>query len=183
MGIKSKLVDLYYDTKNFFINVWLYRKTLAKDRHWDYVYILYMLKRKLELTRDVILKDEYTCSERTTQDLRYINICIKLIDYLENSYYLSERVRYYNFDINWEDIKYKYGRIQLCKSTEIIVTLDKSDEYIKKYKHVYKEVLKNYPEEKHDTHFIMLYMDDALEDKAYKLLFNILYNKMRFWWR
>lgn len=180
MGIKSKLVDLYYDIKNFFINVWLYRKTLAKDRHWDNIYILYILKRKLELNRDFILKKKYIHSERLTQNLRYINVCIKLIDYIKNSYYLSERSNYYDFKLNWENVRNESGKFKLTRCAGITVTLDKSTEYIKKYKHVYKEIVKLYPNKEEDIYYILVWMEEALEDKAYKLLFNILYNKIRF---
>lgn len=69
-----------YKIKNFFRNLYIYRKILTTDYQFDYGYLLDLEKFKLQLMlksfKDVSHTDH-------TNDIRWISICIKLIDIIQ----------------------------------------------------------------------------------------------------
>lgn len=79
--IPTKFKELGRSIKN--VAIWF--PLLWKDRHWDYVYILIILKKKLELTLKQLEWDfEHTIlpTEEELQSLEDLRYCIKCCDKL-----------------------------------------------------------------------------------------------------
>lgn len=80
------LYNLKYGIKNLF----KYFKIIWNDRHWDYSFILILLKFKLET-----IKNSYSKKHHSTDvpyQLKYINICIILLDRLIENNFLEEEL-------------------------------------------------------------------------------------------
>lgn len=73
--------ELWYSIKRFISNVYLYRKILWKDYQFDYGYLLDLEKFKLQL-----MVNEFKNSPHIdhTSNIRWMSICIKLIDIIQN---------------------------------------------------------------------------------------------------
>lgn len=80
------LYNLKYGIKNLF----KYFKVIWNDRHWDYSFILILLKFKLETIKNSYSKKHY--STDVPYQLKYINICIILLDRLIENNFLEEEL-------------------------------------------------------------------------------------------
>ena len=80
------LYNLKYGIKNLF----KYFKVIWNDRHWDYSFILILLKFKLETIKNSYSKKHY--STDVPYQLKYINICIILLDRLIENNLLEEEL-------------------------------------------------------------------------------------------
>jgi hypothetical protein len=69
-------------------NLWKWRKIIYKDRDWDQYYIFEILKTKLKFQNEHFYKyGNHVSSER---DAEKMELCVKLIDKVQNEYYLDE---------------------------------------------------------------------------------------------
>lgn len=102
--------EWWYKIKNFFRNLYIYRKILTTDYQFDYGYLLDLEKFKLQLMlksfKDVSHVDH-------TSNIRWISICIKLIDIIQEEDSALEVVKMEMSKPHFKLIKYKY--IQICK--------------------------------------------------------------------
>ena len=55
----DEVISFFRNICNFFANIVKFRHILWSDRNWDFMYILEVLKLKLEKTRDCIVGDQY----------------------------------------------------------------------------------------------------------------------------
>ena len=71
---------LWYNIKNFFRNLCNYRKILWNDKQFDFGYLLELEKLKLQL-----MIKEFKTHPHTdhTSNIRWMQICIKLIDIIQ----------------------------------------------------------------------------------------------------
>lgn len=72
--------EWWYKIKNFLRNIYTYRKILVADYQFDYGYLLGLEKFKLQLMLKSFKDESYTDH---TNDIRWISICIKLIDIIQ----------------------------------------------------------------------------------------------------
>lgn len=72
--------EWWYKIKNFFRNLYIYRKILTTDYQFDYGYLLDLEKFKLQLMLKSFKDESHTDH---TNDIRWIFICIKLIDIIQ----------------------------------------------------------------------------------------------------
>ena len=72
--------EWWYKIKNFFRNVYTYRKILVADYQFDYGYLLDLERFKLQLMLKSFKDEPHTDH---TSDIRWISICIKLIDIIQ----------------------------------------------------------------------------------------------------
>lgn len=72
--------ELWYNIKDFFRNLYNYRKILWNDKQFDFGYLLELEKLKLQL-----MIKEFKTHPHTdhTSNIRWISICIKLIDIIQ----------------------------------------------------------------------------------------------------
>lgn len=127
-SLKTNILDTYYAIRNFFTNLWRFRKELASYYPWDYFHMENFLKRHLEL----YLKDYENCSfafkpeslkpenlsdyekenlENLKEQVRakYLSakLALKLLNRLyEDKYYTKKEKElediYGNLSVNWE---------------------------------------------------------------------------------
>lgn len=151
-------------------NLWKWFPIVWKDRDWDDHFIFEALKFKLKNTADYLAKyDRYKGVE---DDVRYIRICEKLIQRIQNNYYQMEYIDYVD-----DEMCLSNGKI------EIKVHKDDTATYIKKYPNTHKKVLNNpkYKGYQKDTG-MALAMGIERHLKARKLLFKILEERIEGWW-
>ena len=72
--------EWWYKIRNFFRNLYIYRKILSADYQFDYGYLLDLEKFKLQLMLKSFKDESHTDH---TNDIRWISICIKLIDIIQ----------------------------------------------------------------------------------------------------
>lgn len=83
-------------------NLWKWRKTIYKDRDWDQYYIFEILKTKLKFQSEHFYKHgNHVSSERDTEKMK---LCVRLIDKVQNEYYLDEALGQNLDDIDGETI-------------------------------------------------------------------------------
>lgn len=101
--------NFWYKFKNFLRNLYNYRKILWEDYQFDYGYLLNLEKFKLQLMIDEFKNYAHTDH---TSNIRWMSICIKLIDIIQEEDSILERLSpgYYTVT-SYVNIKnaYKYG--------------------------------------------------------------------------
>lgn len=169
---------LYIGIKNlikWFPIVW-------KDRDWDDFYIFEVLKFKIKNTANLFEKNQSFVGWEN--QVRYMRICEKLIDLIQDEYYSHEYFDYYDNKFSFE--KTEDPDLFELKSE---VTKDDLQTYIQKYPHAKRFVI-NHPKYGKFIHSMSGPPDVGLaiaigmyrHQKAKKLLFKILEHKIENWW-
>lgn len=149
-----------------------------KDRDWDHHYIFEILKFKLKNQAEYIGgRDNHMSAKR---DAEKMMLCVRLIDKIQEEYYLTETQNYHESKIEFIDSESHPGMYEL----EIRELSENFDEYFKKYPLVYKRTV---AAEK--TWFtrdsksgIAHNMSHTNHERARKLLFKILEQNIERWW-
>jgi len=169
---KIKKIKLYWFLFKRIIK-WI--PLLIKDRDYDYVYTLDILKFKLQL------KKERFKSYDDLNVVNQINLVIKLIDKFKNEEYLDEY-------LNYGEYKYEF----LDNDIKTTLISENYDEYINKNKSSLKRMNRIFSknidlldsesfsveEKKSISMDISLYK----HDKCKRILFNYLAHKIENWW-
>jgi len=168
---------LHRDIAQGFKNLWKWFPVIWKDRDWDDFYIFEVLKHKIKNTADYTEKKQRFVGWEN--EVRYMRICVKLIEKLQDEYYQHEYWEYY-------DIESKFTPIEGTDTFEWSSTPTRDDlkTYISMYPHAYRrlmedKILHNY---KNGDQSIALGMGIIRHRKAKKLLFKILENRIEYWW-
>lgn len=154
-----------------------------KDRDWDDHYIWEIMKNKLRWQAKYIGdRDIHT---RAALDAKRMGLCANLIDKVQDEFYNSEYMDYYESDFNWLDIPDKPGYKQL----DIETKSERFDEYFAKYPLVYKKVLADeslqiFKLEDGDDNKQRIAMNIGRynHERARKLLFRIMEENIEGWW-
>jgi hypothetical protein len=149
-----------------------------KDRDWDTHYIWQVLKFKIKNQAKYIgEKDRHMSAKRDSEKM---NLCVSLMDKIQNEYYSSEYHDYQDNKFHWDDCKdmSEYCELRIEELSENL------DEYFKKYPLIYKKVVNA---EKNifridDKRGIAMNIGHINHQRAKKLLFNILENNIECWW-
>ena len=142
-----------------------------KDRDWDNHFIFETLKFKLKNTANYLVKyDRYVGVE---DDVRYIRICEKLIQRIQDDYYQMEYQDYVVQEMYTVDGSLKFKTIK-----------DDSLNFIKQHPNTYKKVVANpkYKSYIQNNNGTCLAIGIERHLKARKLLFKILEEKIEGWW-
>ena len=116
---------LHRDIAQGFRNLWKWFPIIWKDRDWDDHYIFAVLKFKIANTAKYTeTKQRFVGWEK---EVRYMRICEKLIDRIQNDYYQSEYFDYHDFDINFVPTKNGLNKAVFD------VKRDDTDKYVEKY--------------------------------------------------
>jgi hypothetical protein len=149
---------------------------IYQDRDWDYSFTFKILKFKLENTKEIFKKhNRFESGERNVE---LMGVCIKLIDRIMEDFYHDEYFSYYKSEMLKEPNENGSYSINF-KTTE-----DRTDEFINMYPHS-KRVLFNNPKWesfRHNPTGRCLAIGQIRHDKAKKLLFRILEEKIEHWW-
>ena len=164
------------DIAQGFRNLWKWLPIIWKDRDWDDHFIFEVLKFKIKNTADYTEKKQRFVGWE--DEVRYMRICEKLIDRIQNEYYQTEYQDYYDFDMSTvptEDGLY-----------EVVFDVKRDDtaEFVKKYPHALRRAKKDprYENFFKDKKTGGLAVGMIRHEKARKLLFKILEQRIERWW-
>jgi hypothetical protein len=167
---------LHWRIRNFLIgckNIIKWAPTLFKDRDWDQYHIYKILQKKIEFQRKEIVYANR--STRVWQDNRDMTIILNLLERVKDGYYESENTDYYEMKV--ETIPVDGTSL---KQMKFEVLSERYDEYLNKYKSSVRKVLKE--EGEIDKDVLCMLVARHNQEKARKLLFNMLNEKIEGWW-
>ena len=167
---------LHWRIRNFLIgckNIIKWTPTLFKDRDWDQYHIYTILQKKIEFQRKEIVYANR--STRVWQDNRDMTIILNLLQRVKDGYYESENTDYYEMKV--ETIPVDGTSLKQMKFN---VLSERYDEYLNKYKSSVRKVLKK--EGEIDKETLCMLVATHNQEKARKLLFNMLNEKIEGWW-
>ena len=162
-------------------NIIYWLPVIWKDRHWDHHYIYEILKHKLKAQSKYIGdKDRHT---RAKYDAQRMNLCVNLIQKLEDDTYNTEYMDYAETDFWFEDVEDKPG----YSTIESKIIWEKYDDYFKKYPLIYKRVMNgegvfSLEGRGDDKQVIAMNIGHINQDRAHKLLFKIMESNINSWW-
>ena len=164
------------DIAQGFRNLWKWLPLIWKDRDWDDHFIFEVLKFKIKNTADYTEKKQRFVGWEN--EVRYMRICEKLMGRIQNEYYQTEYQDYYDFDMSTvptEDGLY-----------EVVFDVKRDDtaEFVKKYPHALRRAKKDprYENFFKDKKTGGLAVGMIRHEKARKLLFKILEQRIERWW-
>ena len=169
--------SLHWRIRNFLIgckNIIKWSPTLFKDRDWDQYHIYTILQKKIEFQRKEIVYANR--STRVWQDNRDMTIILNLLERVKDGYYESEHTDYYEMKVETIPVKDNPN----LKQMKFNVLSERYDEYLNKYKTSARKVLKE--EGEIDKETLCMLVATHNQEKARKLLFNMLNEKIEGWW-
>lgn len=170
--------ELKYQPKYFIYgvkNLWRWFWVIWKDRDWDHHYFWEVLKKKVVQLRDEQLKHlSYLTSSR---EVEIMNTVLRLIDKVQHDEYQDEYYDYYDTKMRIDE----KGHLQFDEIRNDLKT------FISKYPRTHKIVLNNPKYNKYldgdDMDYkIGIAMSSYQHNKAKKLLFKLLENRIEYWW-
>lgn len=167
---------LHWRIRNFLIgckNIIKWMPTLFKDRDWDQYHIYTILQKKIEFQRKEIVYANR--STRVWQDNRDMTIILNLLQRVKNGFYESEHIDYYESNVEFIPVEGTN-----LKEIKFDVISERYDEYLNKYKSSVRKVLKE--EGEIDKDVLCMLVAKHNQEKARKLLFNILNERIEGWW-
>ena len=167
----------HWRIRNFLIgckNIIKWVPTLFKDRDWDQYHIYTILQKKIEFQRKEIVYANR--STRVWQDNRDMTIILNLLQRVKDGYYESEHTDYYEMKVETIPVKDNPN----LKQMKFNVLSERYDEYLNKYKSSVRKVLKK--EGEIDKETLCMLVATHNQEKARKLLFNMLNEKIEGWW-
>ena len=167
---------LNWRIRNFLIgckNIIKWVPTLFKDRDWDQYHIYTILQKKIEFQRKEIVYANR--STRVWQDNRDMTIILNLLQRVKNGFYESEHIDYYESNVEFTPVEGTN-----LKEMKFEVLSERYDEYLNKYKSSVRKVLKE--EGELDKDVLCMLVAKHNQEKARKLLFNILNERIEGWW-
>jgi hypothetical protein len=174
----------YYhkDFKQGVKNIWYWLPVIWKDRNWDDHYIFEVLKHKLKAQANEIgTKDRHT---RAQLDAKRMNLCVKLIELVQDETYAMEYMDYHKDRVWFTDCEDRPGS-SLYNSE---VASENFDDFFKKYPLVYKKVLKGAGpftldgrDEADMKKIIAMNISHVNQERVHKLLFKILEENINSW--
>jgi hypothetical protein len=169
------------NTKNGINNIIYWFPIIWKDRNYDHSYIYNILKHKLKYQSNYIKsKDRFTSSE---QSVRRMNICVSLINKVQDDYYSMEYTNYFK-EKHWFE-KIENTEYSTWESEPV---WEKFDDYIKRYPLIHKRVLNGegpFKLEGSDYEIkksVVMNIGHINQKRAHKLLFKILEENIERWW-
>jgi hypothetical protein len=167
---------LHRNISQGFRNLWKWLPIIWKDRDWDNFYIFEVLKHKIKNTADYIEKKQRFVGWE--DDVRYMKICIKLIDRIQNQYYIDEMHQYWETNTRMEPSE--NGTFSL----EFDDVRDDLGIYLSKYPNDKRRTLKskranNVGDSDKSIPILVSFMR---HERARKLLFDIVQDKIESWW-
>ena len=149
--------------------------TIWNDRDWDGHYILKILQKKIEFQRkELVNANRHT---RIELDNRDMTLALNLLERVKEEYYQMECMDYWHSDIVFEEIPNDSSR----KLVDVVDKWEKFDEFLSKYRSSVRAVIKQHGEQE-DKKRLCLLVSYYNHEKANKLLFRILEERLAYWW-
>jgi hypothetical protein len=174
---------LKWDAKHFhrnvaqgFKNLWKWFPIIWKDRDWDHHFIFETLRFKIDNTANYIeSKKRYVGWE---EDVRYMRICVKLIDRVQSDHYVDEMHNYWETKMKMEPMENGNSSLEFDD-----VKNDLSI-YLSKYPNDKRRTLKSKRSKNvgDSDKSLAILMSFMRQERARKLLFDIMGDKIERWW-
>jgi len=156
-------------------NIFKWMPTIYHDRDWDGDFILKILQKKIEFQRkELVSANRHMNIDRDNRDM---TLTLNLLERVREGYYELECMDYWNDDISFEDVSNKPD----SKSIEIKTTDERFDDYLNKYPSSVRVVIKKHGVIE-DKKTLCLEVSYYNHNKANKLLFRILEERLPYWW-
>jgi hypothetical protein len=149
--------------------------TIYHDRDWDGDFILKILQKKIEFQRkELVSANRHMNIDRDNRDM---TLALNLLERVREEHYQLECMDYWNDDISFEDVPNKPD----SKSIEIKTTDERFDDYLNKYPSSVRVVIKKHGVIE-DKKTLCLEVSYYNHNKANKLLFRVLEERLPYWW-
>lgn len=172
------LSKLHWRIRYFFTgvkNIFKWMPTIYHDRDWDGDFILKILQKKIEFQRkELVSANRHMNIDRDNRDM---TLALNLLERVREEHYQLECMDYWNDDISFEDAQNKPD----SKSIEIKTTDERFDDYLNKYPSSVRVVIKKHGVIE-DKKTLCLEVSYYNHNKANKLLFRILEERLPYWW-
>jgi len=180
------LKDARYYHKDFISgvkNLYKWLPIIWKDRNWDHFYIYQIIEFKLRNQAKYIgNKNRHTTSKENARDML---ICADLIAKIKEGYYDGEYMDYHKSEFEFLPLDDKPGFCEL----KINTISEDFEVYFKKYPlwkkraiDFIKENQSRFTKDHNDNKLVAMVMGDLRQEKARRLIFNIMSNKINCWW-
>jgi hypothetical protein len=149
--------------------------TLYKDKDWDGWYIYNILQKKIEFQRhEIIYANRHTEVDRDNRDM---TIALNLLERVKEEYYGMEHLDYSETEFDFIPVEDNPNLKEMKKT----VLSENYDEFLKKYPSSVRKVLKEFGKglEKDTLCYLVARHN---QEKARKLLFKLLEQKIERWW-
>jgi hypothetical protein len=156
-------------------NIFRWTPTLYKDKDWDSWYIYNILQKKIEFQRkEIVNANRHSEVHRDNRDM---TIVLNLLERVKDDYYGMEHVDYSKTEFDFIPVE---GNSNL-KEMKITVLSENYDEFLKKYPSSVRKVLKEKGNDL-EKDVLCVYVGSYNQERARKLLFKILEQKIEKWW-
>ena len=169
---------LHWRIRNFLTscnNLIKWFPTIWYDRDWDGHFILKILQKKIEFQRkELVNANRHT---RIESDNRDMTLALNLLERVKEEYYNLECMDYWDNDMIFNEVP---DNPEL-KSIDFEEKWEKYDEFLTKYPSSVRAVVKEHGEQD-DKKRLCLLVSHYNHNKANKLLFRILGERLAYWW-
>ena len=149
--------------------------TIWNDRDWDGHFILKILQKKIEFQRkELVNANRHT---RIESDNRDMTLALNLLERVKEEYYNLECMDYWHSEMIFGEVPDKPE----LKSIDILTKSERYDEFLSKYPSSVRAVVKEHGEQD-DKQRLCLLVSYYNHNKANKLLFRILEERLAYWW-
>ena len=169
---------LHWRIRNFLTscnNLIKWFPTIWYDRDWDGHFILKILQKKIEFQRkELVNANRHT---RIESDNRDMTLALNLLERVKEEYYNLECMDYWHSEMIFGEVPDKSE----LKSIDILTKSERYDEFLSKYPSSVRAVVKEHGEQD-DKQRLCLLVSYYNHNKANKLLFRILEERLAYWW-
>ena len=156
-------------------NIFRWMPTIYHDRDWDGHYILKILQKKIEFQRkELVNANRHVDIER---DNRFMTLALNLLERVREEHYSLECMDYWHEKMEFNDVPDKPN----LKSIDFVPISERFDEYLNKYPSSVRAIIKQHGEQD-DKKRLCLLVSYYNHNKANKLLFRVLEEKLAQWW-
>jgi len=152
--------DIPYGIKNLFI----WAPIIWKDRSWDFIYLFFILHKKLSLMEPSIRDGHCVGGPKRAKDIKTCRLLVKRI--IDDNYHENAFI---NHDKKWGELNIEFVPTEDKKLCKLEVNRD----------NVKNE--KEREEERKQSNFLYKH-SDKMKDQDVKLLFKIMSKKGLSWW-
>ena len=156
-------------------NIVKWMPTLYKDKDWDGWYIYNILQKKIEFQREeIIYANRHTEIDRDNRDM---TIVLNLLERVKEDYYGMEHLDYSETEFDFIPVEDNPNLKEMKKT----VLSENYDEFLKKYPSSVRKVL-NENDKDLEKETLCHLVARHNQEKARKLLFKLLEQKIERWW-
>lgn len=179
-AFKGSIEQKYYEIKQGVQNLWYWAPVIWKDRPWGpyYTYSIWERKLQLQIKYFETSKIRFVGQER---EVEWMKTALRLLKKVQEEYYEMEYIDYHITSRSLSPLNNGFHSMQ----SRLIV--DELPLYFNLYKNELRRLTNKNPKIKKALHnkdhmYIAIMLSTAVEQKAKKLLFKILEQKIDIWW-